>query len=200
MDFLHSVLCFLAFDIPDLFLVPLEAARQTQTILSFVQTSCPELKFRSRLERGGLILSSNKSPHFRIQLPLKNIMSTNTDINNEPTSDSVQRTRNNEQATYNYKERLSLQTQETKDSKTKKAGLGKLPPPAAVDAKSVQARTEAVIKREELHGKRELVAPTMSLGNKGRSAGFYCEACDLTFKDSNSYLDHLNSSGRIILF
>jgi U4/U6.U5 tri-snRNP component SNU23 len=127
-------------------------------------------------------------------------MSTNTDINDEPTSDSVQRTWNIEEATRNHKERLSQETQETKESKNKKAGLGKLPPPAAVDSKSVQARTEAVIKREELHGKRELVAPTMSLGNKGRSAGFYCEACDLTFKDSNSYLDHLNSSGRIILF
>lgn len=77
--------------------------------------------------------------------------------------------------------------------------MGKLPPPASTDMGSVQARTEAVIKVEELHGKRELVAPLMGYGNKGKSAGFYCDACDLTFKDSLSYLDHLNSSQRTIL-
>jgi hypothetical protein len=74
---------------------------------------------------------------------------------------------------------------------------GKLaPPPAATDMNSVQARTEAVIKIEDLRGKRELVAPGMAIGNKGKSAGFYCQACDLTFKDSLSYLDHLNSANR----
>jgi U4/U6.U5 tri-snRNP component SNU23 len=126
-------------------------------------------------------------------------MST-TDVNDGPAQASVRRTWDTEEAARKYAERLSREKEEAKESKNKKAGLGKLPPPAAVDAKSVQARTEAVIKREELHGKRELVAPTMSLGNKGRSAGFYCEACDLTFKDSNSYLDHLNSSGRMTFF
>ena len=38
------------------------------------------------------------------------------------------------------------------------------------------------------------MAPLLSRGNKGKSAGFYCETCDLTFKDSLNYLDHLNSS------
>jgi U4/U6.U5 tri-snRNP component SNU23 len=98
-----------------------------------------------------------------------------------------------DEAARKYDRQIALEKIETK---VKKGSDGKLPPPAAaVDPNSVQARTEAIIKREELHGKRELVAPTMGLGNKGRSAGFYCDVCDLTFKDSNSYLDHLNSAG-----
>ena len=31
------------------------------------------------------------------------------------------------------------------------------------------------------------------VGKRGRGAGFYCEACDLTFKDSLQWVDHLNS-------
>ena len=28
---------------------------------------------------------------------------------------------------------------------------------------------------------------------KGKGAGFYCEACDETYKDNNSWIDHINS-------
>lgn len=97
-----------------------------------------------------------------------------------------------------YRERIAKEKAEAKEAKMKKAGMGKLPPPASTSSDSVQARTEAVIKVEELRGKRELVSGFVTRGNKGRSAGFYCEACDLTFKDSLSYLDHLNSSQRIV--
>ena len=74
-----------------------------------------------------------------------------------------------------------------------------MPPPASTDGSSVQARTEAIIKVEELRGKRELVTALVGRGNKGKSAGFYCEVCDLTYKDSFSYLDHINSSQRMFL-
>jgi U4/U6.U5 tri-snRNP component SNU23 len=92
----------------------------------------------------------------------------------------------------NQKERVKL---EKADAKNKK--MGKLPPAASTDQSTIQARTEAVIKTDELHGKRELVAQILSRGNKGKSAGFYCETCDLTYKDSLSYLDHINSAERI---
>jgi hypothetical protein len=103
-----------------------------------------------------------------------------------------------EEAERQYEERLEREREEAKDAKKKKAAGGKLAPPSTGNANSVQARTEAVIKTEELRGKRELVAPTTGIGNKGRSAGFYCEVCDLTYKDSFSYLDHINSSNRNI--
>jgi len=92
-------------------------------------------------------------------------------------------------------DRRARENADSKDIK-KKLAMGKLPPPASTSSNTVQARTESVIKAEELHGKRELVAPTVSLGIKGKSAGFYCETCDVTYKDSMSYLDHLNSSER----
>ena len=108
---------------------------------------------------------------------------------------SARRTWDREAAEKSYTERLAREKAEAKEAKSKKAlTTGKLPPPASTDLTTVQARTEAIIKSEELHGKRELVAPLLSRSNKGKSAGFYCETCDLTFKDSLSYLDHLNSS------
>jgi U4/U6.U5 tri-snRNP component SNU23 len=116
-----------------------------------------------------------------------------------PEQSGSRRTWDREEAERKHAERLAREKEESKEAKNKKAGMGKLPPPASTDMSSVQARTEAVIRVEELHGKRELVAPLMGYGNKGKSAGFYCEACDLTFKDSFSYLDHLNSSQRTIL-
>jgi U4/U6.U5 tri-snRNP component SNU23 len=111
---------------------------------------------------------------------------------------SSRRTWDREEAEKKYAERIAREKAEQKEAKNKKAGMGKLPPPAATDSNTVQARTEAVIKAEELRGKRELVAPLTGFGNKGKSAGFYCEVCDLTYKDSFSYLDHINSSQRTI--
>ena len=116
---------------------------------------------------------------------------------NAVTSGSARRTWDREEAEKKYAERIAREKAEAKEAKNKKAGMGKLVAPKAGGTDSIQARTEAVIKVEELRGKRELVAPTMGLGNKGKSAGFYCETCDLTFKDSFSYLDHINSSSRM---
>lgn len=110
---------------------------------------------------------------------------------------SSRRTWDREEAERKYAERIAREKAEEKEAKNKKAGMGKLPPPAATDLNSVQARTESVIKAEELRGKRELVAALTGRGIKGKSAGFYCEVCDLTYKDSFSYLDHINSSQRI---
>ncbi|KAI5797997.1 hypothetical protein DFH27DRAFT_653756 [Peziza echinospora] len=41
--------------------------------------------------------------------------------------------------------------------------------------------------------KTVLVPAGASTGKRGRGAGFYCDACDLTFKDSLQWVDHLNS-------
>ncbi|KAK3318762.1 hypothetical protein B0H66DRAFT_558154 [Apodospora peruviana] len=45
----------------------------------------------------------------------------------------------------------------------------------------------------KLVGTTTLVPAGAGVGKRGRSAGFYCEACDLTFKDNLQYLEHTNS-------
>lgn len=41
---------------------------------------------------------------------------------------------------------------------------------------------------------RQFIVPgSASTGKRGKGAGLYCETCNLTFKDSIQYLDHINS-------
>jgi U4/U6.U5 tri-snRNP component SNU23 len=42
-------------------------------------------------------------------------------------------------------------------------------------------------------GKTMLVPAGAAVGKRGRGAGFYCEACDLTFKDNLQLVEHYNS-------
>jgi U4/U6.U5 tri-snRNP component SNU23 len=42
-------------------------------------------------------------------------------------------------------------------------------------------------------GKITLMPAGASTGKRGRGAGFYCEACDLTFKDNLQWVEHENS-------
>lgn len=47
-------------------------------------------------------------------------------------------------------------------------------------------------------GKSTLVPVGSSVGKRGRGAGFYCEACDLTYKDNVQYIEHLNSKQHLV--
>lgn len=47
-------------------------------------------------------------------------------------------------------------------------------------------------------GKTTIVPASAGIGKRGRSAGFYCEACDLTYKDNVQYIEHLNSKQHLI--
>ncbi|KAI0198908.1 hypothetical protein F4808DRAFT_434225 [Astrocystis sublimbata] len=42
-------------------------------------------------------------------------------------------------------------------------------------------------------GKTVLVPAGAGVGKRGRGAGFYCDACDLTFKDNVQWVEHINS-------
>lgn len=44
-----------------------------------------------------------------------------------------------------------------------------------------------------LVGTTSLVPAGSGVGKRGRGAGFYCEACDLTFKDNKQYIEHTNT-------
>jgi len=43
-------------------------------------------------------------------------------------------------------------------------------------------------------GKTQLVVGGAGQGKRGRSAGFYCEACDMTFKDNKQFVEHMNTA------
>lgn len=43
-------------------------------------------------------------------------------------------------------------------------------------------------------GKTMLVPAGAGVGKRGRGAGFYCDACDLTFKDNKQFVEHLNTT------
>lgn len=60
------------------------------------------------------------------------------------------------------------------------------------DAVEASARSERLNIYEGLN-QVTLVPAGASTGKRGRGAGFYCQVCDLTFKDSLDYTDHLNS-------
>ncbi|RCI08351.1 hypothetical protein L249_8885 [Ophiocordyceps polyrhachis-furcata BCC 54312] len=47
-------------------------------------------------------------------------------------------------------------------------------------------------------GKKQLVPAGAGVGRRGRGAGFYCEACDLTFKDNKQLVEHYNSTQHLI--
>jgi U4/U6.U5 tri-snRNP component SNU23 len=47
-------------------------------------------------------------------------------------------------------------------------------------------------------GKSTLVPAGSAVGKRGRGAGFYCEACDLTYKDNVQYIEHLNSKQHLV--
>ena len=47
-------------------------------------------------------------------------------------------------------------------------------------------------------GKSTLIPAGSAIGKRGRGAGFYCEACDLTYKDNVQYVEHLNSKQHLI--
>ena len=44
-----------------------------------------------------------------------------------------------------------------------------------------------------LVGTTTIVPAGAGTGKRGRGAGFYCEACDLTFKDNKQFVEHSNS-------
>jgi U4/U6.U5 tri-snRNP component SNU23 len=69
--------------------------------------------------------------------------------------------------------------------------------PVVDDAEMISARRERINFEENLN-KVQLVPGGATVGKKGKGAGFYCNACDLTFKDSLQWVDHLNSKQHLV--
>ncbi|KAI1382685.1 uncharacterized protein F4822DRAFT_435361 [Hypoxylon trugodes] len=64
--------------------------------------------------------------------------------------------------------------------------------PMTGDETHTRARRE-IIDLEANVGKTTLVPAGAGQGKRGRGAGFYCAACDLTFKDNMQWVEHVNS-------
>lgn len=67
-------------------------------------------------------------------------------------------------------------------------------PPDARDTEARKARLDVSAQI----GKTMLVPAGMATGKRGKGAGFYCEACDLTFKDNLQFVEHLNSRQHLV--
>lgn len=65
------------------------------------------------------------------------------------------------------------------------------------DAHDTEARKERLNVADQV-GKTQLVAAGAGQGKRGKSAGFYCDACDLTFKDNLQFVEHLNSKQHLV--
>jgi U4/U6.U5 tri-snRNP component SNU23 len=65
------------------------------------------------------------------------------------------------------------------------------------DARETEARSQRLDVGSML-GKTQLVPAGAAVGKRGRGAGFYCEACDLTFKDNLQFVEHLNSRQHLV--
>ncbi|MCJ1479767.1 hypothetical protein MMC13_008453 [Lambiella insularis] len=65
------------------------------------------------------------------------------------------------------------------------------------DAKETQSRTSRLDVASNV-GKTTLVPAGSATGKRGKGAGFYCEDCDLTFKDNLQFVDHLNSRQHLV--
>ncbi|KAI1819245.1 hypothetical protein F4861DRAFT_157680 [Xylaria intraflava] len=64
--------------------------------------------------------------------------------------------------------------------------------PMTGDETHTRARRD-VLDLEANVGKTMLVPAGAGQGKRGRGAGFYCAACDLTFKDNIQWVEHINS-------
>ncbi|KAF2036651.1 hypothetical protein EK21DRAFT_51596 [Setomelanomma holmii] len=65
------------------------------------------------------------------------------------------------------------------------------------DLKQTEARSER-IDWSKMIGKQTLTSAAAGVGKRGKGAGAYCQACDLTFKDNIQYVEHLNSKQHLV--
>ncbi|KAI1876709.1 uncharacterized protein JN550_000781 [Neoarthrinium moseri] len=90
------------------------------------------------------------------------------------------------------KEREAAEKEESKARYEAKIAGKKYYKPATGDEVMTSARSRVTDFSAQV-GKMQLVPGGSGVGKRGKGAGFYCEACDLTFKDNHQWLEHINS-------
>lgn len=111
-----------------------------------------------------------------------------------PGDTTFRKTWNKDEYAAKAAERELKEKKESKERYEKKMGILKYEP--TPDGKMIEARREKLNFEENLN-KPMMVPSGASLpsksGTKGKSAGFYCDICDVTYPDNLSFVDHLNS-------
>ncbi|TLS29174.1 hypothetical protein PpBr36_00108 [Pyricularia pennisetigena] len=120
-------------------------------------------------------------------------MSKNSSAYGTPAGDtSFRKTRNPEEYAARAKERDESEAAERKARYEAKLAGKKYHKPMTGDEEFTSARSEMMDFSAQV-GKTMLVPAGAGQGKRGRGAGFYCEACDLTFKDNIQMLEHINT-------
>jgi U4/U6.U5 tri-snRNP component SNU23 len=65
------------------------------------------------------------------------------------------------------------------------------------DARETEARANRLNVADRV-GKTSIVPAGAGQGKRGKGAGFYCDACDLTYKDNLQFVEHLNSKQHLV--
>ncbi|KAF4333790.1 C2H2 finger domain protein [Fusarium beomiforme] len=95
------------------------------------------------------------------------------------------------------KEREAKEKEEAKARYEAKLAGKKYHKPLTGDETYTSARRNVIDLTQQI-GKTQLVPGGAGVGKRGRGAGFYCEPCDLTFKDNKQYIEHLNTPQHLI--
>ncbi|KAI1357230.1 hypothetical protein F5Y08DRAFT_334020 [Xylaria arbuscula] len=108
------------------------------------------------------------------------------------TDTSFRRTYDLDEYAAKAKARESNEREEAKARYEAKLAGKKYYKPMTGDETHTRARRD-VLDLEANVGKTMLVPAGAGQGKRGRGAGFYCAACDLTFKDNIQWVEHINS-------
>ncbi|KAJ4149856.1 U4/U6.U5 snRNP associated protein [Fusarium falciforme] len=95
------------------------------------------------------------------------------------------------------KEREAKEKEEAKARYEAKLAGKKYYKPLTGDETYTSARRNVIDLTQQV-GKTQLVPAGAGVGKRGRGAGFYCEACDLTFKDNKQFVEHLNTPQHLL--
>lgn len=90
------------------------------------------------------------------------------------------------------KEREAKEKEEGKARYEAKLAGKKYFKPLTGDETYTSARRHVIDFTQQI-GKTQLVPGGAGVGKRGRGAGQYCEACDLTFKDNRQYIEHITT-------
>ncbi|KAK5624859.1 hypothetical protein RRF57_000575 [Xylaria bambusicola] len=108
------------------------------------------------------------------------------------TDTSFRRTYDLDEYAEKAKARESHEREEAKARYEAKLAGKKYYKPMTGNETHTRARRD-VLDLEANVGKTMLVPAGAGQGKRGRGAGFYCSACDLTFKDNIQWVEHINS-------
>ncbi|CCE64028.1 hypothetical protein TPHA_0G01920 [Tetrapisispora phaffii CBS 4417] len=99
--------------------------------------------------------------------------------------------------TWDREEYAQLASETSNNSSAITASLS---PTQVDDLKQKYTNYDFLLKNSIADLNKKILTTGLSSFKKGKQFGFYCELCDLTFKDNLQYIDHLNHKTHNIKF